>query len=124
MIAPLTHDYSRSARVATGMINKWGEAAALRRNGAADRPCVAFIREWNAVERVGRVVDPTDRMVLIATSTALNATPPNRDLDRLVTYVQPPGNPPVESGQLRITAPVVPFAPNGTVLYWKLAVRL
>lgn len=121
---PLTHDYNRSAKVATNMIIKWGETAALRRNGAADRPCVAFIREYNGVERVGRLVDPTDRMVLIATSPTLNATPPNRDLDRLVTYVQPLGNPPVEYGQLRITAPVVPFAPNGTTLYWKVAVRL
>jgi hypothetical protein len=123
-LPPLTHDYTRSAAVATNMIYKWGEAASLRRNGMADRPCIAFIREYNAVERVGKVVDPTDRMVLVATSSALNAAPPNRDLDRLVTYVQPPTNPPVESGQLRITAPVVPFAPNGTVLYWKLAVRL
>ena len=121
---PLTHDYNRSAKVATNMITKWGEVAALRRNGMADRPCIAFIREYNGVERVGRLVDPTDRMVLIATSPALDATPPNRDLDRLVTYVQPPANPPVESGQLRITAPVVPFAPNGTTLYWKVAVRL
>ena len=96
----------------------------LRRNGAPDRPCIAFIREYNAVERVGRLVDPTDRMVLIATSVALNATPPNRDLDRLVTYVQPPTVPPTESAQLRFTAPVVPFAPAGTTLYWKIAARL
>jgi hypothetical protein len=106
------------------MIRKWGEAAALRRNGAADRPCVAYVREFNAVERIGRLVDPTDRMVLIATSAALNATPPNRDLDRLVTYVQPVSNPPVEAAQLRFTAPVVPFAPAGTTLYWKIAARL
>jgi hypothetical protein len=69
------------------------------------------------------MIDPVDRLAIVKASDELDKVPPDRDLDRVITFVQPMGTPPVQYEVLKITAPVDKIAPGGIVLYWQLRVR-
>jgi hypothetical protein len=105
------------------MIYRAGMAAILRRAGEPDRPCTVVIQDYTSMERMGKMYDPIDKKALIAADTVTLGTPPDRDLDVLITYRQPMSNPPTEYQKFRITMPVVPLSPGGIVVYWKLTVR-
>jgi hypothetical protein len=78
---------------------------------------------FGSTEMMGREVEPTIRRVLVAATPEMLATPPDDDLDRLITFKQPPTNPPTEEAILRITEPPIPIAPNGEITFWRLMVR-
>ncbi len=121
----MPHDYQRSRRVATGMIKKWGGLGAFRRIGEADRQCFIVVQDYSPMERLGKMIDPQDRLVLVAALApdgSLIEIPPNRESDRLVTYVRDT-DPPEDEEVLRFSAPPAPFAPGGVLTYWEIKVR-
>ena len=122
-IAPF--NYARQQQVARGMIEKFGVNAVLRRQNAPDRPCKVVIQEYTAIERIGKMIDPVDRLALVSPfdpTTGLALDPdPSSELDRLVTMQ--PGTTNVEDETLRIVAPPGKLAPGNIIDYWELRVR-
>ena len=110
-------DYVRELGLADGMIRKYGSPAILRRQ-SGDRPCWAFIISYTPIERMGKLINQTDRKALV--SPVGLAIDPDSEQDNLVTLDTVSG---AELQTLRIIAPVGKFAPADTVIYWELQVR-
>jgi hypothetical protein len=110
-------DYSAEVRIADRLISKYGAPAVLRRN-TGDRACVAFISEYSPHERIGKVINQTDRKALVS-PVGLTAAP-DSEQDRLVTLDPVTG---LELETLRIIAPIGKMAPAGVVVYWELQIR-
>jgi hypothetical protein len=115
--------YVNSQRKADGMLRKYGMLAVLRRSSMPDRQCIVFEDRFTPMERVGKMINPVDRKMLMSPlapdGTQLNP-PPDQEEDWLVTLV--PGTI-IENEILRIIEPPERLAPGGVVLYWTLAVR-
>lgn len=110
-------DYARERAIANDMIRKYGAPAILRRD-SGDRPCVAFISDYMPHERVGKIINQTDRKALV--SPVGLTVDPDSEQDRLVTLD------PVTSAEieiLRIVSPVGKLVPGNIVIYWELQVR-
>src|SRR5216683_2302847 len=102
----MKHDFLRSRATADQMIRKWGVAGALRR-ASGDRPVTVVIQDYSPIERIGKMIDPVDRLALVsavAPDGSVLDPPPDREQDRLVTFV--PDSDQVEDEVLRISAPV------------------
>jgi len=107
------------------MLAKWGSLGALRRQGIPDRQCRVLIQDYGPIERMGKLIDPIDRLALISAlapdGTVLDP-PPDREKDRLVTYV--PGSNPLQDDEvLHFSAPTGKLNPGSVVVYWELKVR-
>lgn len=117
-------DYIRTRATADKLIQKFGMKASLRRAGV-DRDCYVVIPEYLSRENPSQATNPTDRQVFIAAGLgAVPTTPPDNELDQLVTYVQPLGTPPVVDEILPFTAASVkPIRPAGIVVLYESMVR-
>lgn len=113
--------YFRFRHTAEDMISKWGMKAVLRRVGMADRWVDVVITNFTPMERTGQMRNPLDRKALVSVKDL--TVPPDQERDRLVTYVQPMTNPPVEDETLKIIEPPGRINMGGEVLFWRLAVR-
>jgi hypothetical protein len=115
-------DYVKSRGTADKLIAKFGMKAKLRRNGV-DRDCVVAIPEYMSREKPTDMANPTDRQVFIAAGLGdVPTTPPNNELDRLVTFVQPLGT--VVDEVLEFTGgPVKPLRPAGITVVYQTTVR-
>lgn len=102
------------------MLSEFGMPAVLRSTANGDRPCTVFLSDWTVQELYGRQYDPVSRKALV--SPAGLTYPPNM-LERLVTFVQPMAEPPVENETLRILLPPTQVGPAGVTLIWELVVR-
>jgi hypothetical protein len=110
-------DYGRERAISDSMIRKYGAPAILRRD-SGDRPCFAFIVDYTPQERMGKLVNQTDRKALVsAVGLGLD---PDSEQDRLVTLDPVTG---AESETLRIVSPVGKLVPGNIVIYWELQVR-
>lgn len=115
-------DYQEAITDAEELILYFGMDALLRRAGIADRPCRVAIIEYTPHERPADLSNPTDRRVIMSAENL--AVPPDNEKDELVTFVQPPTNPPVENGPpLPLTCSPKPTAPAGVVVIWEFTVR-
>jgi hypothetical protein len=110
-------DYSRQRSVADSMIRKYGRQAILRRD-SGDRSCWAFISDYTPQEKMGKLINQTDRKALI--SPIGLEIDPDSEQDKLVT-IDPATNTELET--LRIIAPVGKLAPAEIVIYFELQVR-
>jgi hypothetical protein len=110
-------DYARERAIAEGMIRKYGAPAILRRDDG-DRPCFAFISDYMAHERVGKIINQTDRKALL--SPVDLTVDPDSEQDRLVTLDPVTG---AELETLRIVSPVGKLVPGNIVIYFELQVR-
>ncbi len=121
----IAFNYDRTQQRARRMIEKYGLFAVLRRQGLADRQCMVVIQEYSAFERIGKMIDPVDRLALVSPfdpNTGLPLNPePSSELDRLVTMK--PGTTNVEDETLRIVAPIGKLAPGDVVAYFELRIR-
>lgn len=113
----MAYNYERARRVAARLIEKYGNPAILRRT-AGDRPCVAVIVDYTPLERMGKLINPIDRVALISTIDL--TPPPHFGQDTLVTLIKDTD---IEDEVLKIVAPPGKLAPGGTVVYWELQVR-
>jgi hypothetical protein len=123
-------DYRATQKKSDAMIKRHtggGGNALLRRVGAPDRRVSALVTAFSPMERIGRLVNPVDRKVIIsalAPDGSVLSPPPDQEVDRLVMLKVPLGTPPVESQTLRIVQPPGEVAPDGsTVVYYDLVVR-
>lgn len=118
-------DYVKTRAIGDKLVKKFGMTAALRRDGI-DRVCVCVMPEYLSREQRAEMSNPTDRQVYIAAGLgAVPTTPPDNELDQLVTYLQPPSTPPVVDEILPFTgASVKPIKPAGIVVLWQAMVRL
>ena len=110
-------DYARQRNIADSMIRKYGALAILRRD-SGDRSCWAFISDYSPHERVGKMINQTDRKALIS-PIGLTADP-DSEQDKLVTLDPGTG---AERETLRIIAPIGKLAPADIVIYFELQVR-
>jgi len=117
-------DYARVRGTADRLLQKFGMSAVLRREGVADRPCVVAIIDYLPREKASSLANPTDRRVLISADTPeVQATPPNNELDQLVTFVQPPSDTPVENEVLPFLEPIKLYSPAGVPVLYEGRVR-
>lgn len=110
-------DYARERNLADGLIRKYGALAILRRT-TGDRQCWAFISEYSPHERMGKLINQTDRKALV--SPIGLTIDPDSEQDKLVTLDPATG---AEKETLRIIAPLGKLAPGEIVIYWELQVR-
>jgi len=118
-----TYDYDRAIQIVLDKIKKYGGEAILRRKGVADRFCLACIGDMSPNERRERLINPVDRLMLVAVKDPDGKEldpPPFHEQDSLVTLHPRTG---VELETLRIVAPVVPFAPGFIPIYYELICR-
>lgn len=119
-------DYQAAIVDADNLIRHFGMDAVLRRAGSSpeDRPCRVAIIKYNPHERPSDLANPTDRKVIMsAANSEVQLMPPDNEQDELVTFVQPPTNPPVIHEKLPLTCKPEPTAPAGVVVIWEFTVR-
>lgn len=117
-------DYDQAIADAAEIIRFFGMAAVLRRDGIDDRPCTVAIIEFNPREKPADLANPTDRKVIMAADNVeVQETPPDNELDKLVTFVQPASDPPVEDEVLPMTCKPKKTAPAGRTVIWEFTVR-
>lgn len=117
-------DYVKTRNTGDKLIRKFGMLAALRRDGV-DRDCYVVVADYQSRENPSSMTNPTDRQVFMAAGLgAVLTTPPDNEKDQLVTFVQPPTNPPVVEEILPFTAASVkPIRPAGITVLWQAMVR-
>ncbi len=117
-------DYIKSRGVGDKLVKKFGMLASLRRDGV-DRDCYVVVADYLSRENPSQATNPTDRQVIMAAGLgAVLVTPPDNELDQLVTYVQPRTTPPVVDEILPFTAASVkPIRPAGITVLWQAMVR-
>ena len=116
-------DYPGLLADADSLVKYFGMQAALVRNGVY-RTCWVVITDYMPKDAASQLANPTDRRVIMSAGLgAIPGTPPNNELDQLVTYVQPPGTPPVVDEVLPFTCPVKPIRPAGIVVLYEFTVR-
>lgn len=117
-------DYEQAITDADNLIQFFGMDAVLRRAGSADRPCRIAIIEYNPREQPSNLANPTDRKVIMsAANSEVQLVPPDNEQDQLVTFVQPPANPPVVNEVLPLTCKPKQTAPAGVTVLWEFTVR-
>ena len=98
------------------MIEVHGSPAILRRS-TGDRCCTIVVDDFSAIERLGKLANPTDRRFLIGPDVD---PPPTPELDSIVRLDEQ-GN---VIERFSVVAPTAPFAPDGkTVLYFEVTAR-
>lgn len=108
---------ARQQGIADRMIRKYGAQAILRRD-SGDRSCWAFISDYSPQERLGKLINQTDRKAMLS-PIGLTADP-DSEQDKLVMLDPITG---AELETLRIISPVGKLAPAEIVIYWELQVR-
>ena len=116
-------NYAQTLREASAIIQMMGMQAVLRRGIAGttqtDRWCKVFIRRWRSREMAQGLINPLSRFALVSGDVQ---PPPDHEQDRLVTFLQPMGDVPVEDEILRIVARPEAIKPAGILVAWKLEV--
>lgn len=121
--------YPATRTKADAWIRRYGMIAVLRRVAASgsysDRQCWVMFQQWSPSERLGKLINPVDRKVVMSPLAPDGSTlvPPDQEQDVLVTYVQPYVAPGVVNEFLRIVEPPGQLDPAGLVVYWTLTVR-
>lgn len=110
-------NYTRSQNVATKLLTKYGARAVLRRT-TGDRDCICVETDYTPQERIGKLVNPTDRVFLIS---AKDLDPgPNHERDILVTFKE---DGTTEDEHLKITRPAGRLKPGAIVIYYEIQVN-
>jgi hypothetical protein len=113
-------DYLGMQGIADKLIKKFGMAAALRR-ASDDRPCQVVIVDYLPREQPTALRELTDRRVIVSAVGLTEA--PDKELDQLVTYIQPPSTPPVVDQVLPLTSAPKQYAPAGIVVAYEFTIR-
>jgi hypothetical protein len=117
-------DYQQAIADADALIQFFGMDAVLRRAGIADRPCRVAVVKFNPREKPSDLANPIDRKVFMsAANSEVQLMPPDNEQDKLVTFVQPPANPPVIDEILPMTCKPEKTAPAGVTVLWEFTVR-
>lgn len=112
-------DYSRSVATANRLIDKFGQAGAIRRTTMGgdpweptptdtDYPCTLVVMNFSLHERESTLIGATDKRVYIATE-GVEIEPTNSD--KIVV-----------DGTAHEIVRISPLNPGGTVVYWEAQV--
>lgn len=118
--------YAQMLGVADQLITDYGMVAALRNNTTkALRECVVAITNYAPVDAQTQLANPTKRTVIFAAGLGdIPNLAPDWQQEQLITYVQPPANPPVINEILSFTAPLKLYSPGGIVVLYQVVVKL
>jgi hypothetical protein len=118
--------YAQMLAVADQLITDYGMAASLRNNETgALRACIVAITDYMPRDAATQLANPTERTVLFAAGLGdIPNAAPDWENEQLVTYVQPPGNPPVINETLSFTMPLKLYSPGGIVVLYQTNVKL
>lgn len=119
-------DYAGAIKDADDLITFFGMDAVLRRKGSSpeDRPCRVVIISYDPREKAADLANPTDRKVIMsAANSEVQLMEPDNEQDKLVTFVQPPTNPPVIDEVLPMNCKPKPTRPAGVTVIWEFTVR-
>lgn len=119
-------DYIQAIKDADELIQYFGMNAVLRRAGSSpvDRPCRVAIIDYGPREKPTELVNLIDRKVIMsAANSEVQLMPPDNEKDQLVTFVQPPTDPPVVHEVLPLTCKPKQTAPAGVIVLWEFTVR-
>ena len=118
--------YAEILSIADQLIDEYGMAANLRVNaGGALRPCVIVISDYMPRDAQTLLANPTERTVLFAAGLGdIPNKAPEWEGEQLITYIQPPANPPVINEILNFTMPLKLYSPGGIVVLYQCTVKL
>jgi hypothetical protein len=117
-------DYLKSKATADKLIRKFGMKAVLRRttDTPTDRPCWVVVIDEMPRDAQTELTNPTDRRVILsAVGPEIEAKPPDKEYDTLVTFIQPGGT--IQNEVLPFTSPVKKYAPAGITVAFESTVR-
>ncbi len=118
--------YAEILSIADQLIDEYGMAANLRVNaGGALRPCVIVISDYMPRDAQTLLANPTERTVLFAAGLGdIPNKAPDWEGEMLITYLQPPTNPPVINEVLAFSMPLKLYAPGGIIVLYQTTVKL
>ena len=118
--------YAEMLAVADQLITDYGMVAALKNNNTqALRECFIAITEYMPRDAQTQLANPTERTVLFAAGLGdIPNLAPDWENEQLVTYVQPPGNPPQINEILSFSMPLKLYSPGGIVVLYQTNVKL
>jgi len=118
--------YAQMLAVADTLLTEYGMACNLRNNKTKVlRPCIAAVIKYNPRDAATLLANPTMRTVLIAAGLGdIPNKAPDWENEQLITYQQPPANPPVVNEILSFTQPLELYAPGGIVVLYQTNVKL
>ncbi len=118
--------YAEILGIADQLIDEYGMGANLRSNANGSlRPCVVVIPDYMPRDAQTLLANPTERTVLFAAGLGdIPNAAPDWEGEQLLTYIQPPGNPPVINEILSFTMPLKLFSPGGIVVLYQCTVKL
>lgn len=117
--------YQQILAVADQLIGEYGMSASLRSNADGTlRPCTIIIPDYSPRDAQTQLANPTDRTVLFAAGLGdLPNAAPDWENEQLVTYIQPPADPPVIDEILPFTMPLKLYSPGGVVVLYECTVK-
>jgi hypothetical protein len=116
-------NYPVMRETADALIKQFGMKASLVRGGVF-RDCWIVVDNYLPKDAQTALANPTDRTILISAGLgAVPATPPDFNLDQLVTYKQPAAIPPVRDEVLPFTSPIKLYSPAGIVVLYQVTVK-
>lgn len=118
--------YAELLAVADALIAEYGMAASLRNNTTgALRGCTVAVTRYSPRDAATQLANPTERTVLFAAGLGdIPNAAPDWESEQLVTYVQPPADPPVINEILSFAMPLELYSPAGIVVLYQATVKL
>lgn len=118
--------YAQMLAVADQLITDYGMVAMLRNNNTgALRECYIAITNYAPRDAQTQLANPTERTVIFAAGLGdIPNAEPDWENEQLVTYVQPPANPPVINEILSFKMPLKLYSPGGIVVLYQTDVKL
>lgn len=118
--------YAEMLAIADSLLAEYGMVAALRDNSTgALRACTIAITDYAPRDAQTQLANPTERTVLFAAGLGdIPNKAPDWENEQLVTYVQPPANPPVINEILSFSMPLKLYSPAGIVVLYQTNAKL
>jgi len=118
--------YAQMLAVADQLITDYGMRASLRNNETgALRDCFVAITDYMPRDAQTQLANPTERTILFAAGLGdIPNAAPDWENEQVVTYVQPPANPPVINETLSFSMPLKLYSPGGIVVLYQTNVKL
>ena len=118
--------YSEMLAVADQLITDYGMTAMLRNNDTgALRECFICVTDYMPRDAQTQLANPTERTVLFAAGLGdIPNAAPDWENEQLITYVQPPANPPVINEILKFSQPLKLYSPGGIIVLYQTNAKL
>ena len=124
--SPGVQFYKEIGAIADQLIDEYGMDANLRSNATGSlRSCVVVIPDYMPRDVQTLLANPTERTVLFAAGLGdIPNAAPDWEGEQLLSYIQPPADPPVIYEILSFTMPLKLYSPGGIVVLYQCTVKL